>query len=68
MLKVVTIIYSILMFEGRCEERYYSIERDEYVNIITEISERKAIEHMNNGAVVDTQRVYSKTVFKACLK
>lgn len=68
MLKVVTIIYSILMFDGKCEERYYSIERDEYVNIITEISERKAIEHMNNGAVVDTQRVYSKTVFKTCLK
>ena len=67
MLKVVTIIYSILMFEGKCEERYYSIERDEYVNIITEISEQKAIEHMNNGAVVDTQRVYSKTVFKKWL-
>lgn len=68
MLKVVTIIYSILMFEGKCEERYYSIEREEYVNIITEISEQKAIEYMKNGAVVDTQKVYSKTIFRKCLK
>ena len=37
------------------------------INIITEISEKKAIEYMNEGAVVDTQRVYSKTVFKKWL-
>lgn len=67
MLKAVTIIYSILMFEGKCEEHYYSVERDEYVNIITEISETKAINYMKDGAVVDTQKVYSKTVFKQWL-
>jgi hypothetical protein len=64
MLKVVTVIYSILLFDGKCEEHYYSIQRDEYVNIITEISEEKAIDYMKNGAVVDTQEVYSKIVFK----
>lgn len=64
MLKVVTVIYSILLFDGKCEEHFYSVQRDEYVNIITEISEVKALEYVKAGAVVDTQEVYSKTVFK----
>ena len=67
MLKIVTIVYSILLFEGRCEEHFYSVERDEYVNIITEISEKKALQYVKEGAVVDTQEVYSKTVFRTWL-
>lgn len=63
MKELIVIVYSLVYFGNSCQERYYLVDRNEDDgHCFVTLTKDEAIQYYKNGAVVDTQRVYTQQI------